>query len=100
MSLFPMRALLTGVIECGVYRRAPGVPGARRSDARTAALCPRTLQPLQADGADLVFGDLGRGIVSRVGQEVGGRVGQPDEGDEDRAGSNGLGDPRVPGQLA
>src|SRR5262249_29241935 len=40
---------------------------------------------LDANGADLVFGNLRRGVECRVGQEVGGGVGELYERDEDRA---------------
>src|SRR5262245_61420537 len=47
---------------------------------------------LEADGADLVFGDLGRGVERSVGEEVRRGVRELDEGHEDGAGLDGLGE--------
>src|SRR5438093_11789919 len=56
-------------------------------------------EALETNGADLVLGDLGNRVRGRVRQEVGGRVGQLDERDEDGARAYGLGHVCVPGQL-
>src|SRR5438445_3695883 len=61
---------------------------------------PSVPDALDADGADLVLGNLGHGVGGRVGQEVGRRLLELDERDEDGAGAHRLGDARVAVELA
>src|ERR1043165_9072963 len=79
---------------------AMGRSVARWAISRSESILGFSASPLDLHRAHLVLRDLGRGVVGRVGEEVGGGIRELHERHEDGAAADGLGEPRVAGQFA